>query len=143
MLIWLLGVAVFVFLWSGLWRVQPKAGFGVLLGLLVAWILSRLLTPYVTGMTPIPLWLAPLPIAIIALTLFVFGTVTWLRADRLPPPRDSGDDHDHGPGHGHDHAHGDAGHEHDQAHGDAGHGHDHAHGGAGHGHSHGGAKHHH
>jgi hypothetical protein len=143
MLIWLLGVAVFVFLWSGLWRVQPKAGFGVLLGLLVAWILSRLLTPYVTGMTPIPLWLAPLPIAIIALTLFVFGTVTWLRADRLPPPRDSGDDHDHGPGHGHDHAHGDASHEHDQAHGDAGHGHDHAHGGAGHGHSHGGAKHHH
>jgi uncharacterized membrane protein YhdT len=115
MLIWLLGVAVFVFLWSGLWRVQPKAAFGVLLGLLVAWILSRLLTPFVTGMTPIPLWLPPLPIAIIALTLFVFGTVTWLRADRLPPPRESADDHDaHGGGHdpAHDHAHDEHGHSH-------------------------------
>ena len=110
MLIWLLGVAVFVFLWSGLWRAQPKAAFGVLLGLLIAYIFSRLLTPYVIGMTPIPIWLPPLPIAIIALTLFVFGTVTWLRADRLPPPRDRGDDHDHG--HGHDHAHGEHGHSH-------------------------------
>ena len=124
MLIWLLGVAVFVVIWSGLWKTQPKAAFGVLLGLLVAWILSRLLTPYVIGMTPIPVWLPPLPLAIIALTLFVFGTVTWLRADRLPPPRDRGDDHD-AHGDGHDHAH------------------DHAPGEHGHGHSHGGGAHHH
>ena len=123
MLIWLLGVAVFVVIWSGLWKTQPKAAFGVLLGLLVAWILSRLLTPYILGMTPIPVWLPPLPLAIIALTLFVFGIVTWLRADRLPPPRVSDDDHEHG----HAHAHGD----------------DHAHGDHGHGHSHGGAHHHH
>jgi hypothetical protein len=110
MLIWLLGVAVFVFLWSGLWRVQPKAGFGVLLGLLLAYIFSRLLTPYVTGMTPIPLWLPPLPIAIIALTLFVFGTVTWLRADRLPPPRIRADDHEHSHADAHDDANADHGH---------------------------------
>jgi uncharacterized membrane protein YhdT len=117
MLIWLLGVAVFVFLWSGLWRTQPKAAFGVLLGLLLAWIFSRLITPYVTGMTPIPLWLPPLPLAIIALTLFVFGIVTWLRADRLPPPRERGGEHEHGHepahgDHGHGHSHGDAGHHH-------------------------------
>ena len=99
MLTWLLGVAVFVFLWSGLWRVQPKAAFGVLLGLPLAWIISRLITPYVTGMTQIPIWLPPLPLAIIATTLFVFGTVTWLRADKLPPPK-RGDDDEHG--HGHD-----------------------------------------
>ena len=123
MLIWLLGVAVFVVIWSGLWKTQPKAAFGVLLGLLVAWILSRLLTPYILGMTPIPLWLPPLPLAIIALTLFVFGIVTWLRADRLPPPRVSDDDNEHGHGHAH--------------------GHDHAQGDHGHGHSHGGAHHHH
>jgi hypothetical protein len=121
MLTWLIGVAVFVFLWSAVWRVQPRAGFGALIGLLLAWIFSRLLTPYVTGMTPIPLWLPPLPVALIALTLFVFGTVTWLRADRLPPPRDQGDDHEHGHGHGGDHAHDEQGH----------------------GHSHGGANHHH
>src|SRR6478736_6324309 len=69
MLIWLLGAAVFVVIWSGLWKTQPKAAFGVLLGLLVAWILSRLLTPYVLGMTPIPVWLPPLPLAIIAPTV--------------------------------------------------------------------------
>jgi len=117
MLIWLIGVAVCVFLWSGLWRVQPKAGFGVLIGLLLAWILSKLLTPYVTGMTPIPLWLPPLPVALIALTLFVFGAVTWLRADRLPPPRESEADHEHG----HDQAHGE--HDHVHAHGDPNHHH--------------------
>jgi ABC-type sulfate transport system permease component len=104
MLTWLLGIAVFILLWGGLWRSQPKAAFGVLLGLPLAWIFSKLVTPYVTGMEEIPVWLPPLPIAIIALVLFVFGIVTWLRADNLPPPkpRDDGHGHsaDHG-GHGH------------------------------------------
>ena len=111
MLIWLLGIVVFVFLWSGLWRAQPKAAFGVLIGLFFAWIFSRLITPYLTGMTPIPIWLPPLPIAIIALTLFVFGTVTWFRADNLPPPRQRDDD-DHGHAHGADHGHGNEGSKH-------------------------------
>src|SRR5262245_35365427 len=109
MVTWLIGVAVFMFLWSGLWRAQPKAAFGVLLGLPLAWIFSKLIQPYVTGMQEFPIWLAPLPIAIIALTLFVFGTVTWLRADRLPPPKQRDDDHahdhDHDHGHGHGHGH--------------------------------------
>jgi hypothetical protein len=99
MLTWLLGVVVFVVLWAGLWRSQPKAAFGVLLGLPIAWILSRLIAPYVTGMNQIPLWLPPLPIVVIATTLFVFGIRTWLRADNLPPPPKQADDHGHG---GHD-----------------------------------------
>jgi hypothetical protein len=96
MLTWLLGIAVFILLWAGLWRSQPKAAFGVLLGLPLAWIFSKLITPYVTGMEEIPVWLAPLPIAIIALVLFVFGIVTWLRADNLPPPKPRDDHHGHG-----------------------------------------------
>ena len=97
MLSWLIGVAIFVLLWGSLWRVQPKAGFGVLIGLPFAWIFSRLMTPYVTGMNEIPLWLPPLPLAIIAVTLFVFGAIVWFRADKLPPPkvRDSHDEHGH------------------------------------------------
>ena len=98
MLTWLLGIVVFVVLWAGLWRSQPKAAFGVLLGLPVAWILSRLITPYVTGMNDIPVWLPPLPIVVIASTLFFFGIRTWLRADSLPPPPNQDDEH----GHGHD-----------------------------------------
>jgi len=97
MLTWLVGVAVFVVLWGALWRVSPKAGFGALIGLPLAWIFSRLLTPYITGMNEIPVWLPPLPLAIIALTLFVFGTIVFFRADKLPPPkvRDSHDEHGH------------------------------------------------
>ena len=101
MLTWLLGIVVFVVLWAGLWRSQPKAAFGVLLGLPIAWILSRLITPYVTGMNDIPVWLPPLPIVVIASTLFFFGVRTWLRADSLPPPTQ---DDEHGQsqdGHGH------------------------------------------
>ena len=30
MLLWLIGVAVFVVLWGALWKASPKGGFGVL-----------------------------------------------------------------------------------------------------------------
>jgi hypothetical protein len=97
---WLLGVAIFVVIWGLIWRNQPKFGFGVLLGLPIAYVISLFLTPYVTGMNQIPIWLPPLPLALIALMLFVFGTITWIRADRLPPPRDRGDGADQGHDHG-------------------------------------------
>jgi ABC-type sulfate transport system permease component len=100
MLLWLLGVVVFVVIWASLWRNQPKAAFGVLLGLPIAWIISRLINPYVIGMNEIPIWLPPLPVLSIALVLFYFGVRTWLRADSLPPPQQQAED-DHAHGHGH------------------------------------------
>ena len=100
MIVWLLGVAIFVLVWAAAWRSQPKLAFGVLLGLPVAWILSRLITPYVTGMHSIPIWIPPLPFALVATLLFVFGTIVWLRADRLPPPKPR-DDEKHGGEGGH------------------------------------------
>ena len=98
MLGWLIGVAIFVVLWGVLWKVSPKGGFGVLIGLPIAWLLSRFTTPYVTGMEEIPLWVPPLPVALVAIALFYFGIRTWLRADNLPPPPAHDDDHD---AHGH------------------------------------------
>jgi ABC-type sulfate transport system permease component len=95
MLIWLIGVAVFVVLWGTLWRAQPGAGFGVLIGLPFAWLFSRVISPYITGMHEIPIWLPPLPLAIVALTLFVFGTIVWFRADKLGAPKQT-DEHEHG-----------------------------------------------
>ncbi len=95
MLTWLIGIAVFLLLWAGLWRSQPKAAFGVLIGLPIAWIFSKLISPYVTGMQEIPIWLAPLPILLIALVLLQFGVFTWLRADRLPPVAPREDQHGH------------------------------------------------
>ena len=101
MLIWLIGVAVFVLIWGKLWQVLPAAGFGVLIGLPLAYVASLLITPYITGMKDIPVWLPPLPIVTIAVALFVFGVITWLRADKLSPPPDldAHDDHGHGDGH--------------------------------------------
>jgi len=101
MLIWLIGVAVFILIWGKLWQVLPAAGFGVLIGLPLAYIASLLITPYITGMKDIPVWLPPLPIVTIAVALFVFGVITWLRADKLSPPPDldAHDDHGHGDGH--------------------------------------------
>jgi hypothetical protein len=97
MLFWLLGVAIFVVLLGALWKASPKGGIGALIGLGIAWFLSGYMTPYVTGMENIPLWLPPLPLAIVAVTLFVFGVIIWFRADKLPPPkqRATHDDHAH------------------------------------------------
>jgi ABC-type sulfate transport system permease component len=85
-----------VVLLGALWKASPKAGMGALFGVFVAWILSYFMRPYVTGMTELPLWLPPLPIAIIALALFYFGVRTWLRADSLPPPQPEDEPHSHG-----------------------------------------------
>jgi hypothetical protein len=103
MLWWLIGVAVFVLIWGVMWQSQPKLAFGVLLGLLLAWFFSRFIRPYVTGMEEVPLWLPPLPFAIVAVTLIVAGVLIWLRADKLAPPKvaeEPAHGGDHG-GHGH------------------------------------------
>lgn len=99
MLIWLVGVAVFILIWGKLWNALPAAGFGILIGLPLAWLASLLLTPYVTGMKDIPIWLPPLPLIIIATTLFVFGVIVWFRADKLGPPKQTEDEHGHDTGH--------------------------------------------
>jgi hypothetical protein len=106
MLLWLIGVAVFVLLWGALWKSSPKtaygAVFGFLLALIVYWVFSQQLTNFVTGMSEIPVWLPPLPIALVVIVLFYFGIKTWLNADNLPPPPDShAHDEHHGDGHGH------------------------------------------
>jgi hypothetical protein len=97
MITWLVAIAVLLLVWGRLWRTQPAFAGGVMIGLPVAWILSDDIRPYVTGMDEIPLWLPPLPFALVAVTLLVFGAVVWLRADKLPPPRRASDEHGHAP----------------------------------------------
>jgi ABC-type sulfate transport system permease component len=99
MVLWLIGVAVFVLLWAALWKTNPRAAFGAVIGfvlaLIVAWVFSSQLTNYVTHMNEIPVWVPPLPFALVVVTLFYFGIRTWLNADNLPPPRARPDDHEH------------------------------------------------
>lgn len=82
----LVTVLVLLAIWGALWRSQPKFAFGVLLGLPIAWLASRLVAPYLTGEAELPVWLPPLPFAVVATTLLTFGVIVWLRADNLPPP---------------------------------------------------------
>jgi hypothetical protein len=90
---WLAAVALLLIVWALVWQHQPKLAFGILLGLPVAWIFSRLTAPYVTGMEQVPIWLPPLPFAIIAVTLLVFGALIWFRG--AGPVRPSTDDGEH------------------------------------------------
>ena len=89
MLYWLIGVVLVLLLWYFMWQSQPKLAFGVLLGLPIAWIFSRLISPYITGMEQVPVWLPPLPFAIIAITLLVFGILIWFRGPGPVRGRDS------------------------------------------------------
>jgi hypothetical protein len=93
---WLVAVAVFVLIWGLLWKSNLMLSFGVLIGLLLAWIVSRLITPIVTGMEEVPIWLPPLPLATVALVLFVYGAIVWFRgSDALPQPKKKADDEHH------------------------------------------------
>ena len=97
MLWWLVGVAIFVLIWGGMWKSNLMLSFGVLIGLLLAWIVSRLITPYVTGMEEIPVWLPPLPLATVAIVLLVYGVLVWIRgSEGLPQPKPKAEkEHEH------------------------------------------------
>lgn len=99
MISWLIGIAIVVLIWGALWQRNYVFAFGVLLGLPLAWLLSVFIRPYVTGMEHVPLWLPPLPFACVAILLLVFGVMTWVRADRLPPAPSTDDEHEAGHGH--------------------------------------------
>jgi hypothetical protein len=88
MLTWLIAVAVLVALWGLIWRRNLELAFGILLGLPLAWLASRLLVPYLTGMHEIPVWLPPLPLATVATLLFIKGALVWIRGNEaLPKPK--------------------------------------------------------
>jgi hypothetical protein len=94
MLTWIIGVALLVLLWGRLWSRSLELSSGILIGLFLAWIIFKLLSPYLTGMEEIPIWLPPLPIAIIATLLFIKGALVWIRGNEaLPSPKP--DEHGH------------------------------------------------
>ncbi|MDX1562025.1 MAG: hypothetical protein R3305_03825 [Gammaproteobacteria bacterium] len=96
MLWWLIGVVIAILVWASLWQRNFGLALGILFGVLLAWLLSYFLQPYVTGMEDIPVWLPPLPLATVALLLFVYGAVVWFRGnDALPQKKFDDDKHHH------------------------------------------------
>jgi hypothetical protein len=94
MLWWLLAVAFLSILWAGMWKNLTRMAFGVLFGLPLGWLFSLYIQNNV-HMQDIPIWLPPLPFAIVATLLLVVGLVLWFRADDdsdgKPGQRDSED----------------------------------------------------
>jgi len=94
MILLLIGVVASLLIWGAIWKKNLVLGFGVLIGVLIAWILSYSLEPYVTGMKEIPVWLPPLPLATIALVLFIYGALVWIRGTEGLPKVKHKDDTD-------------------------------------------------
>jgi hypothetical protein len=85
MWIWLIAVAVLAILWAGMWKNLPNMALGVLIGLPIGWLASRSIQSYLAGdMHEIPIWLPPLPFALVATLLIVVGLVIFLRAGNEP-----------------------------------------------------------
>jgi len=68
----LIGLAL---LWVVAWRHQRRFAVGTVVGAVIALLAVGLVKPF--EMTHIPLWLPPLPFALVAVTLFVFGVLAW------------------------------------------------------------------
>ncbi len=70
---------LFLIVWIIAVRKRPELGFGIAIGVLVAWVVLAL-APKLSLHT-IPVWLPPLPFALVALTLFFFGFLAWFWGD--------------------------------------------------------------
>jgi hypothetical protein len=68
----LIGLAL---LWVAAWRYQRRFAVGTLVGAVIALLVVLVVKPF--QMTHIPIWLPPLPFAMVALTLFIFGALAW------------------------------------------------------------------
>lgn len=67
-------------MWRIAWRRQPILALGITFGVMLVWILAAVIGA--PEFTTVPLWLPPLPIAIVAVTLFTFGVLAWVWGTR-------------------------------------------------------------
>ena len=66
-------------LWRVAWSTRPILAFGITIGVMLIWVLAVLVdTP---AFDTVPLWLPPLPFAVVATLLFVFGILAWVWGD--------------------------------------------------------------
>jgi hypothetical protein len=72
----IIGLLVLLALWSFAWRNRPILAFGIFLGTASVWVIAALVRP--SGLGHVPLWLPPLPFAIVAIALFYFGILAWV-----------------------------------------------------------------
>jgi ABC-type dipeptide/oligopeptide/nickel transport system permease subunit len=73
----LLGLAL---LWLRAWMRHSKLALGIVIGAIVATAGGPLVRSLMS-VEQVPLWLPPLPFALVATTLFGFGILAWIWAD--------------------------------------------------------------
>jgi hypothetical protein len=74
--------------WAAAWRSNPAMALGIGIGILMGWLAAGMAGRI--HLDEIPIWLPPLPFAVVAATLIIFGVLVWLRADQpddSPSPR--------------------------------------------------------
>jgi hypothetical protein len=71
----LLALSFFVF-WIFEWQRRSRLAIGIAIGVLIGAIGATLLGR-LDGIQHIPLWVPPLPFALIAISLFGFGLLAW------------------------------------------------------------------
>lgn len=69
---------VFAGLWALAWRRRRPLAIGILVGVVLAGIATVVIRP----LDHIPLWLPPLPFALVACSLFFFGALAWYWGSR-------------------------------------------------------------
>ena len=69
------GFLLFLALWGAAWRKQPNLAFGIFLGVAIAALVAAFVRPF--DMQHVPLWLPPLPFAVVAISLLGFGIWAW------------------------------------------------------------------
>ena len=74
-------------LWRVAWRTRPILALGITLGILLIWVLAVVVDTPVFD--KVPLWLPPLPFAVVATMLFVFGILAWVWGDDEDAPEAS------------------------------------------------------
>jgi hypothetical protein len=74
-LLWIVVVLALLLLWRLAWRNQPMLAAGIGIGVLLGWIVG--ISFDAPSLDSIPIWLPPLPFAVVALVLFVFGILAW------------------------------------------------------------------
>ena len=67
---------VFLILWGFAWRGQPVLALGIFIGLFVGALLAPFFGPY-ESLADVPIWLPPLPFAVVVLVMFVYGFLAW------------------------------------------------------------------
>lgn len=92
MTLWLVIAAALALFWGAMWKNYTKMAVGALIGIPVGWLAAGPVYSYLSGdMHEIPLWLPPLPFALVALLLLVAGLIIWFRPDGPEPSGDSDD----------------------------------------------------